>query len=45
VDYRVFDPGLFRGLAGIAYVLLRAARPDGLPSVLTFAPFGRPASA
>jgi lantibiotic modifying enzyme len=45
VDYRVFDPGLFRGLAGIAYVLLRAARPDALPSVLTYAPFRREARA
>lgn len=42
VDYRVFDPGLFRGLAGIGYVLMRAARPDALPSLLTFAPFPRP---
>lgn len=41
VDYRVFDPGLFRGLAGIGYVLLRAGRPDALPSLLTFAPFPR----
>lgn len=42
VDYRVFDPGLFRGLAGIGYVLLRAGRPETLPSLLTFAPFPRP---
>ncbi|MFN7976716.1 MAG: type 2 lanthipeptide synthetase LanM [Vicinamibacterales bacterium] len=36
VDYRVADPGFFRGLAGIGYVLLRAAAPDTLPSVLAF---------
>ena len=36
VDYRVFDPGLFRGLAGIGYVLLRAAAPLRLPSLLSF---------
>jgi type 2 lantibiotic biosynthesis protein LanM len=45
VDYRVFDPGLFRGLAGIGYVLMRAARPDVLPCLLTFAPLGPPANA
>jgi type 2 lantibiotic biosynthesis protein LanM len=36
VDYRVFDPGLFRGLAGIGYVLLRTAFPGRLPSVLAY---------
>lgn len=41
VDYRIFDPGLYRGLAGIGYVLLRAGRPNELPSLLTFAPFPR----
>ncbi|MEO8585512.1 MAG: type 2 lanthipeptide synthetase LanM [Acidobacteriota bacterium] len=29
-------PGFFRGLAGIAYTLLRVARPDLLPNVLAF---------
>jgi type 2 lantibiotic biosynthesis protein LanM len=32
----VFDPGLFRGAAGVAYALLRLARPQ-LPSVLLWA--------
>ena len=36
VDYRVFDPGLFRGLAGIGYVLLRASAPGILACVLSF---------
>lgn len=36
VDYRVFDPGLFRGLAGIGYALLRAARVVEVPSLLAF---------
>lgn len=36
VDYRVFDPGLFRGLGGVGYALLRAAHPGVLPSVLAF---------
>lgn len=29
-------PGLFRGLAGIGYVMLRLAMPDAIPSVLAF---------
>ena len=41
VDYQVFDPGFFRGLAGIGYALLRAAHPGVLPSVLAFEPFHR----
>lgn len=36
VDYRVADPGFFRGLAGVGYTLLRAAAPGVLPSVLAF---------
>jgi type 2 lantibiotic biosynthesis protein LanM len=35
-EYRVFDPGFFRGLSGIGYVLLRLAAPTRLPSVLAF---------
>jgi type 2 lantibiotic biosynthesis protein LanM len=35
-EYRVFDPGFFRGLSGIGYVLLRLAAPARLPSVLAF---------
>ena len=35
VDYRVFDPGFFRGLSGIAYGWLRLANPS-LPSVASF---------
>jgi type 2 lantibiotic biosynthesis protein LanM len=37
-EYRVFDAGLFRGLSGIGYELLRLAAPDRLPSVLWFEP-------
>jgi type 2 lantibiotic biosynthesis protein LanM len=33
-----FQPGFFRGIAGIGYELLRVARPDALPSVLAFEP-------
>ncbi|MFN8058375.1 MAG: type 2 lanthipeptide synthetase LanM family protein [Vicinamibacterales bacterium] len=40
VDYRVFDPGFFRGLSGIGYSLLHAARPERLPSVLAFEAVG-----
>jgi lantibiotic modifying enzyme len=35
-EYRVFDPGFFRGLSGIGYTLLRLASPSRLPSVLAF---------
>lgn len=35
-EYRVFDPGLFRGLSGIGYELLRLAMPARLPSILAF---------
>jgi type 2 lantibiotic biosynthesis protein LanM len=35
-DYRVFDPGFFRGLSGIGYHLLRMAAPLVLPSILSF---------
>lgn len=31
---RVFCPGLFQGVAGIGYELLRLANPEALPSVL-----------
>lgn len=31
-----FDPSLFQGLSGIGYQLLRIARPQALPSVLTW---------
>jgi lantibiotic modifying enzyme len=34
----VETPGLLSGLAGIGYGLLRAARPDVVPSVLTLDP-------
>jgi lantibiotic modifying enzyme len=40
-EYRVFDPGFFRGLSGIGYGLLRLAAPDRLPSVLAFEAPGR----
>ena len=33
----VYNPGLFRGTAGIGYGLLRVAFPDLLPSVLSLA--------
>jgi len=36
-EQRLFEPGFFRGLAGIGYQLLRVAHPDTLPSVLGFA--------
>jgi lantibiotic modifying enzyme len=32
-----FKPGLFRGIAGIGYQLLRIAAPDRVPSVLLWA--------
>lgn len=35
-DNEQFDPGFFRGMSGIAYELLRLARPSELPSVLAF---------
>jgi type 2 lantibiotic biosynthesis protein LanM len=35
-EYRVFDPGFFRGLSGIGYQLARIAEPSRLPSVLGF---------
>jgi lantibiotic modifying enzyme len=35
-EYRVFDPGFFRGLSGIGYQLLRLAAPSELPSILSF---------
>jgi class II lanthipeptide synthase len=44
-EYRVFDPGFFRGLSGIGYQFLRTAAPDRLPSVLSFEIIGRPAAA
>jgi lantibiotic modifying enzyme len=37
-EYRVFDPGFFRGLAGIGYQLLRCANPVKVPSILAFDP-------
>ncbi|MEP6668093.1 MAG: type 2 lanthipeptide synthetase LanM family protein [Chthoniobacter sp.] len=33
-----FQPGFFRGLAGIGYQLLRVAKPEALPSILAFEP-------
>jgi lantibiotic modifying enzyme len=36
VEYRVLDPGFFRGLSGIGYQLLRLSAPGRLPSVLGF---------
>jgi len=35
-EYRVFDPGFFHGLSGIAWQLLRLAAPETIPSVMTF---------
>ena len=35
-EYRVFDPGFFRGLPGIGYAFLRLANPERIPSVLAF---------
>ena len=35
-DDHCFQPGLFRGLAGIGYGLLRLAAPETVPSVLLF---------
>ena len=36
--HRLESPGLMLGLAGTGYTLLRAARPDRVPSVLTLEP-------
>ncbi|HEY8550207.1 MAG TPA: type 2 lanthipeptide synthetase LanM, partial [Vicinamibacterales bacterium] len=46
-EYRIFDPGFFRGLSGIGYTLLRLASPSSLPSVAAFEapPVSRPAGA
>lgn len=35
-EHRTFQPGFFRGLAGIGYQLLRTAAPTRIPSVLGF---------
>lgn len=35
-EYRIFDPGFFRGVSGIGYTLLRLAVPSSLPSVAAF---------
>jgi lantibiotic modifying enzyme len=35
-EYRVSDPGFYRGLSGIGYQLLRLAAPGQVPSVLAF---------
>jgi type 2 lantibiotic biosynthesis protein LanM len=35
-EYRMFDPGFFRGLSGIGYSLLRLASPSHLPSIAAF---------
>jgi lantibiotic modifying enzyme len=35
-EYRVVDAGLFRGLSGVGYQLLRLAAPERLPSILSF---------
>jgi lantibiotic modifying enzyme len=37
-DYRVFDPGFFRGLSGIGYEMLRLAAPGRLPSIAALEP-------
>jgi type 2 lantibiotic biosynthesis protein LanM len=38
----LLSPGLMTGLAGIGYGLLRLARPDQVPSVLTLGALGQP---
>jgi len=43
-EYRVFDPGLFRGLSGIGYALLRLSSVSHLPAVLAFEAPARNAS-
>lgn len=35
-EIEFFDPSLFQGLAGVGYALLRTARRDAVPSVLTW---------
>jgi type 2 lantibiotic biosynthesis protein LanM len=35
-EYRIFDPGFFRGVSGIGYTLLRLAAPSSLPSIAAF---------
>jgi lantibiotic modifying enzyme len=35
-EHRIFDPGFFRGLSGIGYLLLRMSELADLPSVLAF---------
>jgi type 2 lantibiotic biosynthesis protein LanM len=37
-EYRVFDPGFFRGLSGIGYEMLRLAAPGRVPSVAALEP-------
>jgi type 2 lantibiotic biosynthesis protein LanM len=37
-EYRVFDPGFFRGLSGIGYEMLRLSAPDRVPSVAALEP-------
>jgi lantibiotic modifying enzyme len=41
VEYLVFSPGFFRGLAGIGYQLLRLAAPERVASILFFGAKGR----
>jgi type 2 lantibiotic biosynthesis protein LanM len=37
-EYRVFDPGFFRGLSGIGYEMLRLSAPGRVPSVAALEP-------
>ena len=37
-SHPIFDPGMFRGMAGLGYELLRLARPDTFPSILHVEP-------
>jgi lantibiotic modifying enzyme len=37
-EYRVFDPGFFRGISGIGYEMLRLAAPAVVPSVARLDP-------
>lgn len=43
-EYRVFDPGFFRGLSGVGYALLRLSTVSHLPAVLAFEAPARNAS-
>jgi type 2 lantibiotic biosynthesis protein LanM len=43
-EYRVFEPGFFRGLSGIGYQLVRHVGPARIPSMSSFQPIGASAS-